>query len=504
MRNARIGVLLSFSCLLAAPAFAQFTGGTCAASNLTGTYSLILSARAISGAGSLTNTLQGNGLATFDGVSKVTFTGTLNTNLASGKAFTYSGTYTLPSNCSGTITLTTGSSATFALVVWSSGSQFNITGSDITYVYSGSGTDNQPSGCVNASLSGEYTYDASGSNVSGTALIGAAEEAGVLQFDGQGNITTASYTITSAGTTAAPITATGTYSVTSNCLATATLTDSTGKTSTLNMVVTGNYGDNFDLVEANSGFLRSGTGHSAFLNPARSIANVFSYAVNATPPGSVFTLFGTGLAGANKSAGAITVPFPTTLLSTKVTINGTAVPLYYVNSTQIDAVMPWEIPGGTVATVIVTNGTATSNAAAIYVPATGTPGIAVYGNNRAVVLNSDNVTVNTSSAGANVGDEVVDYFTGGGPVNASGKLVSGGIAPPGQSPVSASNSITVGGVNATVVYMGLTAGSIGLYQANFLVPAVAKGTYPVVITIAGQASNTLGGVDINPVMTVSN
>jgi uncharacterized protein (TIGR03437 family) len=87
---------------------------------------------------------------------------------------------------------------------------------------------------------------------------------------------------------------------------------------------------------------------------------------------------------------------------------------------------------------------------------------------------------------------------------AAGKLVSGSPAPAGQSPVTGSTSVTVGGMNATVVYMGLTAGSIGLYQANFLVPQLAKGSYPVVITIAGQASNTLGGPSPNPVMTVSN
>ncbi|MGB6944105.1 MAG: hypothetical protein WBE37_17025 [Bryobacteraceae bacterium] len=58
-------------------------------------------------------------------------------------------------------------------------------------------------------------------------------------------------------------------------------------------------------------------------------------------------------------------------------------------------------------------------------------------------------------------------------------------------------SITVGGIAANVDYIGLTPGSIGLYQANFNVPQIAKGTYAVVITIAGQASNS-------PVMTVSN
>jgi uncharacterized protein (TIGR03437 family) len=98
---------------------------------------------------------------------------------------------------------------------------------------------------------------------------------------------------------------------------------------------------------------------------------------------------------------------------------------------------------------------------------------------------------------AAVGDEVVAYFTGGGPVMASGTLSTGEPAPAGLSPVSGNSSITVGGQAAVVAYIGLTPGSIGLYQANFTVPEIAKGSYPVVITIAGTPSN-------NPVMTVSN
>jgi len=43
----------------------------------------------------------------------------------------------------------------------------------------------------------------------------------------------------------------------------------------------------------------------------------------------------------------------------------------------------------------------------------------------------------------------------------------------------------------------LTPGSVGLYQVNFTVPSIAKGTYPVQINIAGQLSN-------EPVMTIGN
>ena len=137
-------------------------------------------------------------------------------------------------------------------------------------------------------------------------------------------------------------------------------------------------------------------------------------------------------------------------------------------------------------------------------PATATPGISVYYPNRAVVVNANGST-NSASAGASVSDEVVAYFTGGGPVHAAGQLVTGAVAPGGLSPVTDNSpTVTVGGINAFVIYIGLTPGSIGLYQANFLVPQIDQGTYPVVITVDGQASNTLGGPDPNPVMTVSN
>jgi uncharacterized protein (TIGR03437 family) len=43
--------------------------------------------------------------------------------------------------------------------------------------------------------------------------------------------------------------------------------------------------------------------------------------------------------------------------------------------------------------------------------------------------------------------------------------------------------------------MGLSPLNIALYQADFVVPQVAAGDHPVVITISGQASN-------NPLISV--
>ena len=492
MTYARTICLFSFCCLLVAPALAQnqIGGGSCSVASLSGTYALTLSGRAISPAGSFAGTVQGVGTATFDGKGAVTFAGIANTNQGSG-TFSYSGTYALASNCYGPINFVTGSTATYALVVWGGGNNFAATGSDANYVYSGSGNNVAPAVCATATLSGAYSFSASGSTLAGTTQTGSADEAGVFQFDGRGNVT-GSYTESSGGTTLAPITATGTYSVTAACLASATLVDSNGRTNTLNFVLTGNYGGGADLTLANAQFLRSGSAHAVLLNPTQSMGNVFSYAVNATPPGSVFVLYGTNLA--TKTAQAGSVPFPTTLATTKVMVNGVAVPLYYVSATQINAVMPWETPGGALASVVVQNGTSTSNTAAVYVPATGTPGIAVYNSNRAVVTNADN-TVNSASNGASVGDEVVAWFTGGGPVQAAGALVTGSPAPNGLSPVTGNSTVTVGTVAAHVDYIGLTPGSIGLYQVNFVVPQLAKGSYAVQINIAGQLSN-------KPLMTV--
>lgn len=495
MRNRRIILPMSFCCLLSSPVLAQtISGGTCSASTLKGTYSLNLTGRAITSTGAFNGSYQGNGTATFDGQSNVTFSGTDNTNLATGKSFTYSGTYAVPSNCYGTITLTTGSSATFTLVVWSTGQQFNIVGADSTYIYSGAGNNLQPALCATSTLSGEFIYYASGFTVSGTTQNGAGDESGVYQFDGQGNVT-ASYSVFSVGTTpATALTATGSYSVTSGCLATATLTDSTGKANTLNFVVNGLNGNALDVLEANSQFVRTGPVHAVFFNPSESISNAASGVINATPPGSLFSIYGVGLA--TRQLQEVGLPIPTTLLTTSVTVNGEAAPLFFVDTDQINAQMPWDIPSGAVATVIVKNGTATSNPAAVFVPATGTPGIILI-NNRAAVTNQDN-SLNTGANGAKVGDEVVAYFLGGGPVQASGPLVTGRASPAGLSPVTGQATVTVGGVQTAVpFYVGLTPGSVGLYQANFQVPQLAKGTYPVVITIAGQASNAA-------VMTVTN
>ena len=57
--------------------------------------------------------------------------------------------------------------------------------------------------------------------------------------------------------------------------------------------------------------------------------------------GSIAALFGTGLAAS--TAKATTLPLPTSLAGTTVTISGRAVPLFAVSPTQINFQFPYEI-----------------------------------------------------------------------------------------------------------------------------------------------------------------
>lgn len=496
--------LVFVALLMALPAMAQtLPGGNCSASSLNGTYSLNLNGRAIGTGGAFTGLFDAVGSATFDGKSGVTFTGTYDSIQSANQSFNYSGTYTMPSDCLGTVTLTQGSSATFALTVYSSGRQFDITGKDSTYIYDGGGINYIPVACAAATLSGTYAYQVAGGVPDG-ADLSTSSELGIFQFDGRGSVT-GQYVYNAVETNGS---FSGTYTVSPNCQATVTVKDSsTGATNTFNLSIAGTYGEGASLIESGSGKVRIGQTQSTFATPTQSITDAASYVANATPAGSVFALFGLNLTQTTSSMQPGTLPLPTNFQNTTVTVNNEPAPLFYVGTTQIDAQMPWDIPGNALATVVVTNTGAngtTSNAAAVYVPAQATPGVSFFSTNRAAVINQDGST-NDATHPAAVNDEEVLYFTGGGPVTPAGPLVSGAAAPSGLSPVTDPNaSLTVGGVAAHMIYVGLTPTAVGLYQANFNVPQLTAGTYPVVITISGQASNTLGGPVPSPVMTVSN
>ncbi len=471
----------------------QIATGTavCTAASLSGSYELTLAGRLVTTAGVTTKLFLANGAASFDGTGKVNFTMTANTvngSQAFGTPLVYAGTYTLASNCSGAINITSGDTATFAIQAFAidaatqhSGT-FQIVGSDSTYGYNGGG-NTVPAACATSSLSGVWPFEATGNTLSGATVSGTADVAGLLQFDGQDYVS-ATWTASS-NTANTVVTAAGSYTLSANCIGTATLTDSANNKYTFTLSAYGATTGDVAILVSTPQILFSGTAIVASSNPALAVVNAASNTAGATPPGSIFTIYGTSLA--TRQTQATSVPLPTTVLTTTVTVNGEAAPIFYADAGQINAQMPDDILPG-LATVIVKNGASISNAVAVNVPATGTPGVFVYGANRAVVVNA-NGTVNSTSTPAKSGDVLVAYFTGGGPVQGGSILRSGTPTPSSLFPLTGATTVTVGGKTAAVTYIGLTPGSIGLYQVNFVLPTATAGDHALVITVAGQASN---------------
>jgi uncharacterized protein (TIGR03437 family) len=468
---------------LAAPTFAQpqIGGGTCSTPSLSGNYAVTVTARQVSSSGTFAGVSQSNGVANFDGQGHVSFAVTTNTNTSSGQPVSTSGPVAISTNCSGSMSFAGG---TFNLVVYNDGKGFLFTGTDNTSTIMGTGTA-EPPACLTSSLSGLYAFNANGFSLAGTSISGISDLTGLLQFDGQGKLI-ANWTVTS-GTTMTKVAASGTYAVNtpSSCLGTATLADSGGKAYTFSLGITDQAGTNFQLLGSGPQMIFLGTGHSAFQNPSQSVTNGASFRSEQAPPGSIFSIFGENLGNATPLNAGV-VPLPTTLGSTRVTINGNAAPLFFSGQGQINAQMPLDIAPG-LAELVVTNGNVASNAVAVLIPQAA-PGIFLYGNNRGVVINPNGST-NSETKPAHVGDTVVAYFTGGGPVTPSGPWTTGAASPDGESPVTAASSVMVSGKPAQVSYVGLSGGSVGLYQANFVVPKVVAGDHPLVIAVNGVKSN---------------
>jgi len=450
----------------------------CDVSTLNKTYAFAFNARAISN-GTIGAVGQDIGTAAMDGKGNATINVTFNSNAETGQTETATATYALGGDCTGTITEVGGS--TFNLVVYGQGGAFTLSGNSDEQVVAGAGAV-APGACLTSTLSGPFMFNANGFVLSGTTVTGVADVTGRLQFDGMGNAT-ATWT-TANGTTATTVNAGGQYSLGSNCQGAATLNDSANMVAyVFTFGIIGN-GNNFNLIASSPSLIFAGAGHATIVNPGQAVVNAASYQANNSSPGTIFSIFGQDLAGGVTQATML--PLPDTLGTTSVTVNGESAPLFYVAPGQINAQIPTDIKPGP-ATVIVTNGTQ-SNAVAAIVPGVS-PGIIIYGTNHAVVQNQDG-SVNGENAPAHVGDTLVVYFVGGGPVSVPGALETGQAAPNEIAPITNNHNVTVNGVSSPKVsYMGLTPGFVGLYQANFVVPQVPSGDQPLAIFINGQKSN---------------
>jgi uncharacterized protein (TIGR03437 family) len=198
-------------------------------------------------------------------------------------------------------------------------------------------------------------------------------------------------------------------------------------------------------------------------------------------PGMIVSVYGTSLGNLTQPFG--TVPLPTYLAGFEAYVNGVPAPLYYVSPNQVNIQIPYETQPGK-ATLTVGNP---------YVNVDYT--LQVTASAPGIFTSPDGSLVPFSSAARN--QTISLYITGDGQVSPS---LATGAAPSVNTALARlpkpqlAASVTVGGVNAPITFIGIPAGYVGVTQVNFTVPdGVAPGVQPVVVTIgtANSASAKL-------------
>jgi len=204
-------------------------------------------------------------------------------------------------------------------------------------------------------------------------------------------------------------------------------------------------------------------------------------------PGSIVAIFGVNLAASAEIAVGEWNP---KLGDASIELNGAAIPLYSVSPGQFTAQLPYDLPVGAMTAVAKFRGK-TSNAITLNIAPASVGLFQFPGTTQAAALNQDGVTINSAAAPETRGRVVVMFLTGQGALDLG---VTAGKAAPldALARALAGVSATIGGVSAEVQFFGLTPGSIGLAQANILIPAAAPAgdAVPVVVEAGGRKSNT--------------
>jgi uncharacterized protein (TIGR03437 family) len=215
-------------------------------------------------------------------------------------------------------------------------------------------------------------------------------------------------------------------------------------------------------------------------------------------PGTWIEIYGSNLAADTRQwAGSdfTGVNAPTSLDGTKVTIGGQPAFIDYISPSQVNALVPSNVPTG-LQQITVTTLQGTSAAYNVTVNA-AEPGLlapssfTIAGIPYAVALFTDGAYVlpvgaiaGITSRPAKPGDVITLYGVGFGPVTpaiAAGQLVQqlNSLALPLQ--------MSLGGVPAIPSYLGLAPGYTGLYQFNLTVPNLSPANAALTFSLGGTA-----------------
>jgi uncharacterized protein (TIGR03437 family) len=222
-------------------------------------------------------------------------------------------------------------------------------------------------------------------------------------------------------------------------------------------------------------------------------------------PGGYVTIYGRQLATPAVNASAASVPLPATLDGAQVTIGGVPVPLLYASSGQINGFVPQEIGPSNSYPLVVIPGVGSPATIMVMVQELQ-PGIYTVdqsGSGAGIVTNALTGQLISAANPAHASDYLSIYCTGLGPlVGPSGQLepTDGAAAPTTMAfQTIAKVTATIGGVDAPVLFSGLTPGFAGLYQVNVQVPTGVSASDAAALLIKAADSQTGAEAQSNPV-----
>lgn len=229
----------------------------------------------------------------------------------------------------------------------------------------------------------------------------------------------------------------------------------------------------------------------ALVKPA--ISNVFAAGSNITTaaPGDIMSVLGTSLSPLGSAVDmAEFTALPTTMDGVTVTVGGVKAAIYTVFPVALNIQIPFEVAAGPQPLVVTTAGGASTTFTLTV--ASAAPSIFVFDaiGTASVDKNSD-FSLLTATNKAKVGDIIVIYSTGLGqttPAMATGALV----VPPASGFNNTSTvTVTIGGVDAPVIYSIASPGFAGLYQTAVTIPSGVTGSVPLVLTSGTAKSNSV-------------
>jgi uncharacterized protein (TIGR03437 family) len=223
------------------------------------------------------------------------------------------------------------------------------------------------------------------------------------------------------------------------------------------------------------------------------VKNAASYASDSVSPGEIVALGGTNIGPTTPATLQLSADGKSVTKSlggVQVLFDGTPAALIYASAGQVNAVVPYGVAGKTTTQVQIQYNNGTSAAFSMPVQA-ATPAIFTQdasGLGPGAILNQS-YQLNSSANRAGRGEAIMIYCTGGGVTDPASLDAAVTAAPYPQLTLPV--SVTIGGVDAPVLYSGAAPGAIaGLTQINATVPAsVTPGTaVPIVVKIGNWTS----------------